>query len=88
MITHACFRFDFVFFIQKKKLSINFENMSGARVPYVYPPEGESEIADEIRSRRKGGQLTELDGVLQDPHFRFKKNVELTWLQVERAEDC
>ncbi|EJD02489.1 carboxymuconolactone decarboxylase [Fomitiporia mediterranea MF3/22] len=34
------------------------------RVPYVLPKRGESAIADSIRLRRKGEELTELDGVL------------------------
>lgn len=35
-----------------------------ARVPYVFPPPGTNEIADEIRQRRDNGTLLTLDGVL------------------------
>ncbi|KAF9446392.1 hypothetical protein P691DRAFT_776898 [Macrolepiota fuliginosa MF-IS2] len=35
-----------------------------ARVPYVFPPPGTNEIADEIRQRRTNGTLLALDGVL------------------------
>ncbi|KAI0786693.1 4-carboxymuconolactone decarboxylase [Abortiporus biennis] len=35
-----------------------------ARVPYVFPPPGTNEIADTIRSRRKDGELLDLDGAL------------------------
>ncbi|KZS91037.1 hypothetical protein SISNIDRAFT_457003 [Sistotremastrum niveocremeum HHB9708] len=38
--------------------------MSQARIPYVYPPQGESEVADRIRARRPDGKLIALDGVL------------------------
>jgi len=33
------------------------------RIPYVFPPQGESPIADKIRLRRKNGELIPLDGV-------------------------
>jgi len=41
-----------------------------SRVPYVYPPTGESPIADAIRNRRKNGELIPLDGaVLNAPEI-------------------
>ncbi|KAF9051065.1 4-carboxymuconolactone decarboxylase [Hymenopellis radicata] len=35
-----------------------------ARVPYIFPEPGTDPIADEIRARREGGKLLDLDGVL------------------------
>ncbi|THH04182.1 hypothetical protein EW145_g5716 [Phellinidium pouzarii] len=34
------------------------------RIPYVFPPRAESEIADKIRLRRKDEELTDLDGMI------------------------
>ena len=33
------------------------------RIPYVFPPAGESLAADKLRERRKDGKLIPLDGV-------------------------
>ena len=49
---------------EEKALSLPTTIRSMPRVPYVQPVRGESAIADMIRSRRKDGELTELDGVL------------------------
>jgi len=40
------------------------EGLQHARVAYVFPAPGTSEIGDQIRLRRKGGPLLALDGVL------------------------
>lgn len=34
------------------------------RIPYIYPAPGESQVADQIRERRKDRKLISLDGVL------------------------
>ena len=44
--------------------SENKPTMAPERGPLIYPSVGESKVADEIRSRRKNGELTPLDGVL------------------------
>ncbi|KAI0312341.1 AhpD-like protein [Amylostereum chailletii] len=51
-----------------------------ARVPYVFPPPGESKVADEIRSRRPNGALLDLDGVLLN-----SEPLALAWNQVAES---
>ncbi|KAH8116777.1 carboxymuconolactone decarboxylase [Phellopilus nigrolimitatus] len=46
------------------------------RIPYIFPPRGESGIADSIRSRRTEEKLTDLDGmILNAPKFAEGYNI-------------